>query len=166
LAQATGRTILTAASNDQEASEGYRGHGLFTYNVLEALERADSDRNGTIEVAELAAYVYAEVSTLSEQVFGSRQVPQVRIAGNYPLVNQAAVLRGAAPGLTIAAKPTHTLSAASELLIQPAFGAVSVRKLDANTAVTLVKSEDGWTLVAREGWPIGYVAAGGLTPMQ
>ena len=166
LAQATGRTILTAASDDQEASEGYRGHGLFTYNVLEALERGDSDRNGKIDVTELAAYVYAEVSALSEQVFRARQVPQVRIAGNYPLVNQFAALGGAAPGLTIAAKPTHVVSAASELLIQPAFGATSVRKLDANTPVTLVKSEAGWTLVASEGRPIGYVAAGGLTPMQ
>jgi hypothetical protein len=134
--------------------------------VLEALERGDSDRNGKIEVTELAAYVYAEVSALSEQVFGARQVPQVRIAGNYSLVNQAAVLNGAEPGLSIAAKPTHLLSAASELLIEPVFGAPSVRKLDANTPVTLVKSERGWTLVAREGRPIGYVAAGELAPMQ
>ena len=46
LVQATGRTILTASSGDADALEGYRGHGLFTYNVLEALERADGDGNG------------------------------------------------------------------------------------------------------------------------
>jgi WD40 repeat protein/uncharacterized caspase-like protein len=166
LAQATGRSILTAASDDQEANEGYRGHGLFTYNVLEALERADSDHNGKIDVTELAAYVYAEVSALSEQVFRARQVPQVRIAGNYPLANQATLIGEAQPDLPIAAKPTHVLSAASDLLIQPSFGAVSVRKLDANTPVTLVKSEGSWTLVARDGLPIGYVAAGELKPIH
>jgi hypothetical protein len=38
LAQATGRSILTAASGDTDALEGFRQHGLFTYSVLEALD--------------------------------------------------------------------------------------------------------------------------------
>jgi hypothetical protein len=41
-----------------------------------------------------------------------------------------------------------------------------VRKLDAKTPVTLVKDEAGWTLIARDGRPLGYVATRDLTPLQ
>jgi WD40 repeat protein/uncharacterized caspase-like protein len=166
LVQATGRTILTASSDDTDAFEGFGGHGLFTYNVLEALERADSDGNGRIEVAELATYVYAQVTALSEKVFKQRQVPQVRITGNYSLAKPTQIFAGKEPGIVISAKATHQTAAASELLVLPAVGARRVRKLDAKTPVTLVKSDAGWTLVAREGRPIGFVAAKDLSPVQ
>jgi WD40 repeat protein/uncharacterized caspase-like protein len=166
LVQATGRTILTASSDDTDAFEGFGGHGLFTYNVLEALERADSDGNGRIEVAELATYVYAQVTALSEKVFKQRQVPQVRITGNYSLAKPTQIFAGKEPGIVISAKATHQTAAAAELLVLPAVGARRVRKLDAKTPVTLVKSDAGWTLVAREGRPIGFVAAKDLSPVQ
>ena len=166
LVQATGRTILTASSDDTDAFEGFRGHGLFTYNVLEALERADSDGNGRIEVAELAAYVYAQVTALSEQVYKQRQVPQVRITGNYSLAKPTQIFANKEPGIVLPAKATHQVTSAAELLVLPAMGARRVRKLDAKTPVTLVKSDAGWTLVAREGRPLGFVATKDLTPIQ
>ena len=166
LVQATGRTILTASSDDTDAFEGFRGHGLFTYNVLEALESADSDGNGRIEVAELAAYVYAQVTALSEQVYKQRQVPQVRITGNYSLAKPTQIFAGKEPGIVMPGKATHQVTAAAELLVLPAMGARRVRKLDAKTPVTLVKSDAGWTLVAREGRPLGFVATKDLAPIQ
>jgi len=167
LAQATGRTILTASSGDTVALEGYRGHGLFTYNVLDALDHGDSDGNGTIDVGELAAYVYANVTALSEQVFKQRQVPQMRItSSNYALVKPAHVLPDAAPELAISAQPTHRLAEAADLLVLPAMDARRVRKLDVKTPVTLVKSEGAWTLVAQQGRPLGYVATRDLAPLQ
>ena len=45
-------------------------------------------------------------------------------------------------------------------------GARRVRKLDAKTPVTLVKSDSGWTLIAREGRPLGFVATKDLAPIQ
>ena len=57
MAQATGRNILTASASDQGALEGFRGHGLFTYGLLEGLEHADGNHDGNIDIAELAAYV-------------------------------------------------------------------------------------------------------------
>ena len=58
--QATGRTILTASSGDTDALEGYRGHGLFHLQRAGSVgDVVMSDGNGTIEVAELAAYVHA-----------------------------------------------------------------------------------------------------------
>lgn len=167
LAQATGRTIMTASASDQDAQEGFRGHGLFTYNFLEAIDKGDSDGNGKVDLSELAAYVYARVTSLSERLYRKRQVPQVKIASsNYPLANRTALLPADASDAPIPAAPTHTISAASELLIQPALGAASVRQLDARTPVTVISSEAGWTLVAREGRMLGYVAARDLAPLR
>src|SRR5262249_24131638 len=131
LVQATGRTILTASSDDADAIEGFRGHGLFTYNVFEALERADTDRNGRIQVAEFAAYVYAQVTARSERIYKLRQVPQVRITGNYSLARPAHVLPETEPGIVLPAKATHQLTEGAELLVLPALGARRVRRLDA-----------------------------------
>ena len=78
LAQATGRSIISASSEGSEAFEGYRGHGLFAYSILNAIDSGDGDSNGTIEVAELAAYVYAEVTAIA--VYKRRQEPQIKIA--------------------------------------------------------------------------------------
>ena len=54
----------------------------------------------------------------------------------------------------------------TEFLVLPAMGARRVRKLDAKTPVTLVKSDAGWTLIAREGRPLGFVATKDLAPIQ
>jgi hypothetical protein len=38
--------------------------------------------------------------------------------------------------------------------------------LDANTPVTLVTRDGGWTLIAKEGRPLGYFATKDLVPMR
>ena len=166
MAQATGRTILTASAGDKEALEGFHDHGLFTYSVLEALQSADSNGDGKIDVAELAAYVHAQVTALSEKVFKQRQVPQVRITANYPFAKPGQVLPATAPDIVIPDQPTDQLSADAELLVLPAPGARQVRKLEAKTPLTRLRSEGGWTLVASHGQPIGYVATRDLAPIH
>ncbi len=123
MARATGRTVLTASAGDEDALAGFHDHGLFTYSVLEALQSADSNGDGKIDVAELAAYVRAQVTALSEKVFNERQVPQVSIVSNYPFARPAQVLPNAAPDIVIPDKPTDQLSADAELLVLPALGA-------------------------------------------
>jgi WD40 repeat protein/uncharacterized caspase-like protein len=164
LAQATGRSILTASGGSEEALEGYHGHGLFTYEVLDALNQADGDRNGTIELSELAAYVYAQVADLSLKIFRQRQVPQMKIAANYPLATQTRILQDATPPVA-QAKPTYQVSQATELHVQPA-GSTVVRSLSAKTDLTVLESKNGWSLVASEGRPLGYVATRDLSPIQ
>jgi hypothetical protein len=44
--------------------------------------------------------------------------------------------------------------------------AESVVRLAPGTQVTLVRAEQGWTLVARDGKALGYVAATDLAPLQ
>ena len=41
LHEATGRPVLTAAASGKPAFEGYKGHGVFTYALMEALHKAD-----------------------------------------------------------------------------------------------------------------------------
>jgi WD40 repeat protein/uncharacterized caspase-like protein len=165
LARATGRSIITASGGSQEALEGYRGHGLFTYEMLDALDRADGDSNGTIEVAELAAYVYAQVTELSQKIFNQRQAPQMKITSNYPLAKRTRVLQDDSTPVA-AAKPTYQLAQTAQLQIQPSPGSTVVRSLSAKTAVTVLENKNGWALIASDGKPIGYVATRDLAPMQ
>ncbi len=73
----SGMHVLSGASSQEEANEGYRGHGHFTYFVLKALEgEADSNHDKKITVVEMAPYVKARV----EKVTGGTQRP---IAVNY-----------------------------------------------------------------------------------
>ena len=165
LAQATGRSILAASGGAEEALEGYRGHGLFTYEVLDAINQADGDRNGTIELNELAAYVYAQVAELSQKVFKQSQVPQMKITSNYPLARQTRILMDEVTPIA-EAKPTFQVSQATQLQIQPSAGGTVVRSLSATTRLTVLDSKNGWSLVASEGKPIGYVATTDLAPAQ
>jgi uncharacterized caspase-like protein len=165
LAQATGRSIITASSGSQQAIEGYNGHGLFTYEVLDAFNRADSNGSGTIELTELAAFVYAQVSRLSLSVFKQSQAPQMKITANYSLAKQTRILQDEVAPIAEAA-PTHQLMESALLQIEPAPGATVVRGLSAKTAVTVLESKNGWSLIAREGRPLGYVATRDLAPVR
>ena len=166
LGAATGRTILTASAGDKDAIEGFQHHGLFTYSLLEALERADGNSDGRIDVAELATYVYTEVTTLSQSKFEVQQVPQVRIAANYPPAAPARVLPPDAPAFEVPERPTSRVATTADLFVRNPLGAGRVRRLEANTPMTLVRREAGWALVASHGRPLGYVAMHDLAPLQ
>lgn len=165
LAQATGRSILTASGGSEEALEGYRGHGLFTYELLEAIAQADGDNNGTVELTELAAYIYGQVAELSQKVFNQRQVPQMKITANYPLAMRTRILHDD-PTPVAEAKPNYQLAQTAQLQIQPSAGATVVRSLSATTAVTVLESKNGWSLIASDGKALGYVATRDLTPVR
>lgn len=64
------------------------------------------------------------------------------------------------------AKPAYQVSQAAQLQVQPGAGATVVRSLSAKTIVTIVESRGGWSLIASEGKPIGYVATRELAPLQ
>jgi uncharacterized caspase-like protein len=165
LAQATGRSILTASGGSQEALEGYHGHGLFTFEVLDAINQADGDHNGTVEVSELAAYVYAQVTELSLKVFKQKQAPQMKITANYPLAKQTRILQDEVTPVA-QAKPAYQVAKTAQLQIQPGVGATVVRSLSAQTSVTVLENKNGWSLIASEGKPLGYVATRDLVPIQ
>lgn len=88
LSRAVGSTILSAASSVQEALEGYKNHGLFTWVVVEGLNgAADTDKDGFVKTLELADYVDNQVPELAERVFNHKQFPIVSPTGQgFPLV--------------------------------------------------------------------------------
>jgi uncharacterized caspase-like protein len=84
LARATGRATIVAATDTQPAMEGYEGHGVFTYAVLQALQYADTvsgNRDGITGLFELVAYVQARVPEITWQTFAYEQIPQVHMQG-------------------------------------------------------------------------------------
>jgi WD40 repeat protein len=88
LSRAVGSTVLSAATSVQEALEGYKGHGLFTFVIVEGLNgAADADKDGFVKTLELADYVDNQVPELAEKVFQHKQYPIVSPTGQgFPLV--------------------------------------------------------------------------------
>lgn len=74
LHEATGRPVLTAAAEGQPAFEGYEGHGVFTWTLLDALKNGDRNANGSIELSELVAHVQNEVPTIAAKLNGRGRV--------------------------------------------------------------------------------------------
>jgi len=82
LSRAVGSTILSAATSAQEALEGYKGHGLFTWVLSEGLGgKADKGKSGYIKTTDLADYVGDEVPDLADKVFKRAQYPTISISG-------------------------------------------------------------------------------------
>jgi WD40 repeat protein len=85
LSRATGRATIVAATDTQPAIEGYEGHGVFTYAVMQALRHADSvsgNRDGITGLFELASYVHARVPEITMRTFAYEQIPQVHMQGS------------------------------------------------------------------------------------
>ena len=76
LSQAMGRVTIVAALDNQAALEGYKGHGVFTYVLLQALREADvrfGNRDGYTGLFELVQYVLDGVPKISLKAFGYKQ---------------------------------------------------------------------------------------------
>lgn len=168
LTRATGRTILSAATDTEPALEGYRGHGVLTYALLDGFDAADANGNGTIEVTELAAFVDVQVPDISTQAFGFRQVPQMSIRGSdFPIVQRTAVLSGGEAGQRYPETVTHV--AMGGTVVHDAPGGAAIMEVPAGTffGVHLIEEVgDGWAHVAREGLALGYVRAEALMKLQ
>ncbi|MGY2995051.1 caspase family protein [Mesorhizobium sp. URHB0026] len=177
MTRAMGRTVLSASTNDAPALEGYRDHGVFTYAVLDALGYADTNRDGLIEVTELAAAVDKMVPDISYAAFKLRQVPQMSIVGSdFALTNEVAVLTIATPPPSAVAAPseapipdtpTHVVIAVAAVHELGDEASPIVTQLTPGTQVRLIESgSGGWAVVARQGQRLGYVKTSDLAKMQ
>ena len=76
LSRATGQAIIAASSDTQTAIEGYDGHGVFTYALLDALSgKADFVGDNKISLLELNLYVSNIVPMLSKLKWNHAQNP-------------------------------------------------------------------------------------------
>jgi WD40 repeat protein len=94
LHEATGRPVLTAAAAGQFAHEGLIGpsgerHGVFTWAVLDALLKGDSNGNGLIELTELVRHVQSVVPAIAAKLGGKG-----RAATSEPIFGQQAARFG------------------------------------------------------------------------
>ncbi len=87
LHEAIGRPVLTATSADQVALEGYKGHGVFTYAILDGLKNGDLNGNGLIEVSEISLHTQklspllsTNLLTRGVRVIHSQEMEAVRAA--------------------------------------------------------------------------------------
>lgn len=84
----SGLNIFAASQSTQEAIEGYRGHGLFTYTLVEGLRgRADANGDGKVSFSELNDYVLNKVNRRSKKHFGREQVPYINITNENCLIS-------------------------------------------------------------------------------
>jgi WD40 repeat protein len=162
LIRATGRITLVAESANKAAREGWGDHGVLTFAVLDALARGDKGGDGLVDVTELIQHVSPLVPEISKRL-GALQVP--RSSGsyvNFPLVRQVPGLAPKAPDGAPVIIPSKTTHYTKELLqvFKEAGGGAIAKELPPNFGVTVVRSENGWVLIARDGKAIGYVAEG------
>jgi uncharacterized caspase-like protein len=86
LKRATGAAVFSSSSDTEQALEGYQGHGLFTYVLLEGLRgKADARKEGYITILGLADFVEEEVVRLSEEAFKRQQTPTIQTSTNFPI---------------------------------------------------------------------------------
>ena len=89
LSRISGRAILAASETEQMALEGYDGHGVFTFAVLEALAKAPMNERGEIEVSRLADYVIERVPKITEEHWHYEQFPVWEFTGQtFPIARQ------------------------------------------------------------------------------
>ena len=84
LVRATGRAVISASTDSQVALEGYKGHGIFTYALLQSLKQADvkdGNRDGVTSTGEIANFIQEFVPDVTYKKWGYEQVPQVNLHG-------------------------------------------------------------------------------------
>lgn len=164
LTRATGRTILSASTDTAPAMEGYRGHGVMTWALLEAFAAGDRDGNATLEVTELASYLDAKVPEISQAAFGLRQVPQMSIRGSDFALGAAVAVLGA--GEVFPATLTHVVLGGTELRDAPDGAVTGSIAAGAMLGVYRIEELAGFARIAKDGRALGWVPLAALSPLQ
>jgi WD40 repeat protein len=81
LSRAVGRATIAASSRNQVALEGYEGHGVFSYALLEGIKGKAADPEGRITINRLATFIEETLPALTFKRWGYEQVPQKSMTG-------------------------------------------------------------------------------------
>jgi WD40 repeat protein len=79
IARNMGLHIFASASSTQEALDGYKGNGLFTYTLLDGLnnnKEADKNKEGKVSIVGLGEYSKRMTTNISKQI-GHEQTPLI-----------------------------------------------------------------------------------------
>jgi WD40 repeat protein len=78
-----GRAIIAGATAEQNARDGYKEHGIFTYTLLDAMNNKKVyDFRDRLTVSDIAKYVKHILPKLSQEAFGAEQKPVVYLNGD------------------------------------------------------------------------------------
>ena len=162
LRHATGRSVIAAARSTEAAYEGLRGHGLLTYTMLDAMDKADVDDDGFIELQELANYASDTVPALSLEHYGVRQQPRYHITSNIPIGGRVAALDTVQ---IIPKTPTHVVIRSVDVAGLER-GGETVTTLAPGAQVRVMEIQDGQATIARDGVKIGRVPQSALASLH
>lgn len=165
LTRAMGRTILSASTDDAPALEGYQGHGVMTWAMLDALGSGDLNGNATLEVTELASYLDVKVPEISSAAFGFRQVPQMSVQGSDFALGSAVAVLGDAPE-TFPATLSHVVAGGTQVLDAPDGAEMLVIETGVFYGVFKIEEQGGFARIAKDGKALGWVPVAALTPLQ
>jgi WD40 repeat protein len=166
LQHATGQNLIAASR--EAAYEGYHGHGVLTYALLEAFAGEGAPKgDDRVNIGYIAQHVEERVPAITRELFGVAQEPIRVLSGNdFPLgVRQHTVLPQQAE-IPVAA--THVLVRAELLRERPsaAGSGGQPRKLAPGTQVRVLEYDGEYALVARMGQKIGYLRSDALLKLQ
>jgi WD40 repeat protein/uncharacterized caspase-like protein len=164
LKHATGRSILAATTAEDAAREGFEGHGVFTYSLLQALSGGDLNGDGQIEIIELGQFVERMVPELSSQRWGVTQRPRFTIQANFPIASPIAVTTGTT--VLIPKEPTHVVIKEARIALEERGDSSREASLAPGTTVRLLKTDGKRALVARNGQKLGFVPIEALLVLQ
>lgn len=86
LARSVGRATIAASSKNQVALEGYEGHGVFSYTVLEGIRGKAASPEGLITINRLATFVEETLPGITYRKWGYEQIPQKTLTGtDFPI---------------------------------------------------------------------------------
>lgn len=167
LTRATGRTTIAASSDSGPALEGYQGHGVFTYTLLQSLAEADTNADGSVDVLELISWVGKEVPTLSERAFHFRQIPQALFNGeNFAVGLKQDHLDPPASAPAEEGQPEEFVTITKTPLYDSAAGGLSNSTMAPGVRVTVLRREGTRAYVSRSPSVSGYVNLESIAPLQ
>ena len=161
LEHAVGRSVIAAASGP--AFEGYLGHGVMSYVILQTLTKSTGKRDELISLKDLEKNVKEQVPKISKDIWAVRQEPRTKTGDDFPL-GQPVAMQPAEP--TIPKSPNAALLRSERLRTLDADDAPVSRILDMGTQVRIVTIVGKWALVARDGQKLGYVPQDSLLNLQ
>lgn len=82
LSRILGVTVIAGSKLQNEALEGYQGHGLFVHVLAEGLKgKANKSQTGYIQTDELGEYMAGQLPQLSDNIFKRVQYPTISVGG-------------------------------------------------------------------------------------
>jgi hypothetical protein len=157
LTRSTGRSVLAAASDTGPALEGFQGHGVFAYSVLEGMGAADLGHTGVVQVTALASFVNQRVPEISYEKFKIRQVPQMRLTGEDFIVGRSISIVAADGDVSYPQQATHVVIRDARITDDKGQDIPDGPTLLVGTMVRVISETGGMVAVARDGKKVGFV---------